>query len=448
MTRLLFIIVSLILLFGNSSLIAQELYTARGFWQETKKETYRKIADRKLKGDSLTSSELAYLEDYEKYLASYYERLSDEEKRKYQQQKAQWDLELATPPTTAKDFELRTRDRLINGVYGAYYGISIVVGTEASGPAAVGIIPLTAGLWQLGPVINKKKYQGINANTIRAGNSGRLLGLMNGAFLGLALAGDSDNSGNTSLLFSTAGSIALGEIGFQTQKRKNFSEGHIEMMRHYGFLGPFTAGMIIATSETSDNHAIGAGLLSGGVVGLVIGNNVAKKYDYSQGDTDAISALSIVSAGFGFAVVAESISANDNPGVFLLPAVTAIAGTMLGQKSVKGIHFTKSQGNMISFATGGAALVGIGLMVVLEAESGLLAIGIPSLFALIAHQAMFSSYKKENLAQLKLGQSANKRIQLSMNVAPENYFTNKRAGEKIVQTGQLASPIVKLRLKF
>jgi hypothetical protein len=250
------------LLLGNSALIAQELYTARGFWQETKKETYRKIADRKLKGDSLAATELAYLEDYEKYLASYYERLSDEEKRKYQQQKAQWDFELAAPPTNVKDFELRTRDRLINGVYGAYYGISIVVGTEASGPAAVGIIPLTAGLWQLGPVINKKKYQGINANTIRAGNSGRVLGLLNGAFLGLALAGDSDNSGNTALLFSTAGSIALGEIGFQTQKRKNFSEGHIEMMRHYGFLGPFTAGMIIASSETSDTHAIGAGLLA------------------------------------------------------------------------------------------------------------------------------------------------------------------------------------------
>ncbi|HRG09343.1 MAG TPA: hypothetical protein PLJ08_12275, partial [Cyclobacteriaceae bacterium] len=178
------------------------------------------------------------------------------------------------------------------------------------------------------------------------------------------------------------------------------------------------------------------------------GHNVAKKYDYSQGDVDAISALSIVSAGFGFALVAESLNANDNPGVFLLPAATTIVGSMLGQKSVKGIHLTKSQGNMISFATGGAALVGLGLMVVLEAESGLLAIGVPSLFALIAHQAMFTSYKKENLAQLKLGQSANKRLQLSMNVAPENYFTNKRAGEKIVQTGQLSNPIVKLRLKF
>lgn len=446
MARLLLVSSFIILLHGNQ-VVAQELYTARGFWQETKKETYRKIADRKLKGDSLTTSELAYLEDYEKYLAGYYERLPDDEKRKYQQQKTQWDLEQATPANT-KDFELRTRDRLTNAVYGAYYGVSIVVGTEASGPAAAGIIPLTAGLWQLGPVINKKKYTGIDASTIRAGNTGRFLGIFNGSFLGMALAGDSEGSGNTSLLLSTAGSIALGEIAFQTQKRKHFSEGHIEMMRHYGFLGPGVAALILASSETIDGHAIGGGLLAGGIGGLVIGNSVAKKYDYSQGDTDVISTLTLIGTGLGLAVAVESINSNDNPGIFLLPAVTAIAGTMLGQKSVKGIHFTKSQGNIISFATGGAALVGIGLMVVTEAESGLLVIGVPSVFALIAHQAMFSSYKKENLSEIKLGKSANKRVQFSMNVTPENYFANKRAGEKIVLTGQLASPLLKLKLRF
>ncbi|MCW5909896.1 MAG: hypothetical protein KIT62_02420 [Cyclobacteriaceae bacterium] len=440
----------LLVLLINAQSIAQELYTARGFWQETKKETYRKIADRKLKGDSLTVAEAAYLEDYEKYLTAYYERLPEEEKRKYQQQKAQWDLEQHTPAqqTYTPDFELRTRDRLINGVYGAYYGISIVAGTEATGPAAAGIIPITAGLWQLGPVINKKKYEGINASTIRAGNSGRFLGLFNGAFLGIAIAGDNDAAGNTALIFSSAGSIALGEIAFQTQKRRNFSEGHIEIMRHYGFLGPFVSGMVLASGETSDNHAIGAGLLAGGIGGLVIGHNVAQKYDYTQGDVDVISTLSLISAGLGFAVAAEGIDGDGGPGLFLLPAVTAISGTLLGQKSVKGIHITKSQGNIISFAAGGAALVGIGLMVVAEAESGLLVIGVPSLFALAAHRAMFSSYKKQNLAEIKLGQSASKRVRFSMQVAPENYFTNKRAGEKIVQTGHLSNPIVKLRLKF
>lgn len=446
--RLLIITISIILIL-SSTLGAQELYTARGFWQETKKETYRKIADRKLKGDSLTSSELLYLEDYEKYLAGYYERLSDEEKQKYQQLKGQWDQEFnvaAQPP--ASDFELRTRDRLVNAVYGAYYGISIVIGTEASGTAAAGIIPLTAGLWQLGPVINKKKYEGINASTIRAGNSGRLLGLLNGAFLGLALAGDSDTNGNTALLLSTAGSIGLGEIGFQTQKRRHFSEGHIELMRHYGFLGPFASGMIIATSETTDSHAIGAGLLAGGIGGLLIGHNVAQKYNYSQGDVDVISTLTLVSAGLGFAVVGETLSESNSQGVFVLPAVTSIIGTLLAQKSVKGVQVSKSQGNIISFATGGAALVGIGIMVVAESESVFLSIGIPSLFALAAHQAMFHSIKKKNLAEIKLGQTANKRLQFSMNVSPENYYANKQAGEKIVQTGQLASPIVKFKLKF
>jgi hypothetical protein len=445
MNRLL-LIIALILLVGNSALIAQELYTARGFWQETKKETYRKIADRKLKGDSLAATELAYLEDYEKYLASYYERLSDEEKRKYQQQKSQWDLELTAPPTNTKDFELRTRDRLINGVYGAYYGISIVVGTEASGPAAVGIIPLTAGLWQLGPVINKKKYEGINASTIRAGNSGRLIGLLNGAFLGLALAGDSDNSGNTALLFSTAGSIALGEIAFQTQKRKNLSEGHIEMMRHYGFLAPGVTAFALASSNVDDGHAIGAGLFASGITGLVIGNHVARKYNYTQGDIESISSLTLITGALGVAIVAEAID-SENSGLFLLPAATAIAGTAFGQKAVRGIYLSKAQGNIVSVASGGAALVGLGLMVVVEAESSLLYLGVPAAMALIAHQAMFHSYKKKNLSEIKLGQ-LNKRVQFSMRVTPENYFANKRAGEKIVQTGHLASPIVKLRLKF
>ncbi|MBX2896739.1 MAG: hypothetical protein KF763_14935 [Cyclobacteriaceae bacterium] len=441
-------VITLTLLF-SFELYAQELYTARGFWQETKKETYRKIADRKLKGDSLTSAELLYLEDYEKYLAGYYERLPDEEKRKYQQQKNQWDLELITPAEpTQSNFELRTRDRLVNGVYGAYYGFSFVIGTEASGPAAAGIIPITAGLWQLGPVINKKKYANINASTIRAGNSGRLLGLVNGSFLGILVAGNSENSGNTSLLFSSIGSITLGEIAFQTQKRKNYSEGHIELMRHYGFLGPFASGMLLASAEVSDNHAIGAGLLAGGIGGLVVGHHAAQKYAYTQGDVDVISSLTIISTGLGFAVVAEAISEDLSPGLFLLPGLTAVSGTLLGQRSVRGAAITKSQGNIISFAAGGAALVGLGLMIVAEVESASLAIGVPSVLALIAHQAMFSSYKKQNLAAVRLGQTTDKRLQFSMNVAPENYYANKQAGEKIVQTGQLASPIVKLRLKF
>lgn len=120
---------------------------------------------------------------------------------------------------------------------------------------------------------------------------------------------------------------------------------------------------------------------------------------------------------------------------------------MLGQKSVKGVRLTKTQGNIVSFATGGAALVGIGLMTVFESEPGLM-IGIPSVFAIIAHQAMFHSYKKKNLAEIKIGRSVNTRLQFSMNVTPENYFANKQAGEKIVQTGQLANSVVKFRLKF
>jgi hypothetical protein len=111
------------------------------------------------------------------------------------------------------------------------------------------------------------------------------------------------------------------------------------------------------------------------------------------------------------------------------------------------VYLTKSQGNIVSIAGGGAALVGLGLMIVAEAETGLLAIGVPAAFALIAHQAMFHSYKKKNLSEVKLGQ-VNKRVQFSIKASPENYFANKQAGEKIALTGHLANPIIKLKLKF
>ncbi|MBN8577210.1 MAG: hypothetical protein J0L66_09705 [Cytophagales bacterium] len=442
----------------STGAFAQELYTARSFWEETKKETYRKIAERKLKGDTLTDAEETYLVDYEKYLAGYYERLSDEEKRKYLSLKNQWDLEVSasqqtTTPSQATstaqpDFELRTRDKLINGAYGALYGIMLVGGAEIEGPGTAGLIPIMAGLWQLGPVINKKKYANINATTIRAGNSGRFIGLMDGAFLGLALAGDSESSGNLPLLFSVASSISLGEIAFQTQKRKNFSEGHIEMMRHYAFLGTGVSGLVLATSDIGDAQALGAGLLAGNIAGLAIGHNMARNYNYSQGDVDVISSLTWIGAGLGFALVAEGIDGTGGPGLFLLPAVTSVAASLLGQKAVKGIYFTKAQGNIISYAAGGAALVGLGLMIVVEAESGALALGIPSLFALIAHQAMFRSYKRENLSELKLGHNEKKRVQVSMKLTPENYLTNRQTGQKIIQTGSLAAPLVHLRLRF
>lgn len=170
-------------------------------------------------------------------------------------------------------------------------------------------------------------------------------------------------------------------------------------MRHYGFLAPSVTAFALASSNVDDGHAIGAGLFASGITGLVIGNHVARKYNYTQGDIESISSLTLITGALGVAIVAEAID-SENSGLFLLPAATAIAGTAFGQKAVRGIYLSKSQGNIVSVASGGAALVGLGLMVVVEAESSLLYLGVPAAMALIAHQAMFHSYKRKTFLRL------------------------------------------------
>lgn len=434
--------------------LAQDLYSARGYWTEINKEAYQKILQKKRTGATLTDNEIAYVTDYEIYLENYFQRMSEDEKLKYNQMKAQWDQELTRPaqPSDEYDFELRPRDRITNGIYGAYYGASIAAIGEFDETAAIGVPLIIAGLWQLGPVLNPKKYEGITRGTIRAGNTGKFLGLGYGLALGLAIGGDSENTGKIALGLSSVASISLGEAAFQIQKKKQVSEGHIEMMRHYGVLGPAVAILGVAATNTDNANLAGASLVAGGITGLIIGNSVAKKYDYTVGDTDIISSLTWISTGIGFTGAAEVIDDDENLGLLLIPAATAIAGTVLGQRSVKGVYLTKKQGSTINLSSGGAALIGLGITALLETESPAVFIGVPSALALIMHQSLFHSYKMKNLeSNFKIGRGNKKFLQFSMRVTPEGYLANKRMSDRIYFTNnfpKLAEPIVRLKLSL
>jgi CRISPR/Cas system CMR subunit Cmr6 (Cas7 group RAMP superfamily) len=152
----------------STNLLAQELYTAKGYWTELNKEGYQKILKKQTQGDVLTEEETYFLQDYQDYLKRYYDRMSEDEKLKFVQMQAQWDSQTNAPADQApEDFNLRTRDRLVNGLYGAYYGASLVAIFESESAGVIAGVPLImAGVWQLGPVINKKKYEDISLATI------------------------------------------------------------------------------------------------------------------------------------------------------------------------------------------------------------------------------------------------------------------------------------------
>jgi hypothetical protein len=225
------------------------------------------------------------------------------------------------------------------------------------------------------------------------------------------------------------------------------------MIRHYGFLGPLVGGAALAATNTDNIHLIGLGLLAGGVGGILVGNKVADKYNYSRGDVDAVSSLGLISTGLGFAVIANALENNTevSGAVWLVPATTAVAGTLIGQRQVKNVHLTKRQGSTINLSAAGGGLLGLGVMLIAGGESGTAWIAVPSTTALIAHQLVFGRYKKENLLKnLKGENSRDRRFDFSMKLMPENYFVNKNTSARVIADPRLAaaSPLVNMTLKF
>ena len=454
------VLVLLLLIFlgsGKESFSQGNLYTARGYWEESTRTNYQAIKQKLEKGDSLTDHERNYIQDYELYLQSYFMRMSQDDKDDYARLKAHWDSELTAPkisrPLETNEFEWRARDRIANGLYGLWYGSTVVAISEIKGAGTVGIPLITSGLWMLGPAINPKKYENVTRSTVRANNTGKLLGLGYGAALSLAITGNSENSGKWGLGLSTVGSIVLGEIAFYGQEQRNYSAGHIELMRHYGFLGPWVGFSGMLGSGSNNPNLLGGAILGGGIAGLIIGHRVAKKYDYSRGDVDAISSLTLISTGLGFAAVTGSLNkSSDLKSLMLIPAASAIVATILGQRMVRGAHLTDKQGSTINFSTAGAALMGLGAVALTESRSAAVWIGVPSGLALITHQILLHKYKMKNLElNLQRGSIRKRNYNVSFKVTPENYFLNQRIPVKEYSPqvfARLQNPVFKLVVTF
>jgi len=396
------------------------------------------------------------MEDYQKFLDAYYEKLSPDEKLKYFKMVDIWRREsfLNKMKPSADPFERPGRFRFATALYGLYYGIAASVLLDLEDEAAVAVPLMTSGLWLMGPVINPRKYEGVTSNTLRLVNTGRFLGLLYGGSLGLALGGDEDNAEDVILASSSLMSIGLGEAAFAIQKDRNFSAGQIDLMRHYSFLSGWTALALTVALSDQDERTVGASVLAGGVSGLFIGHGIGTRYDYTRGDVDAIGSLSTISAGLGFAAVYERLDeTEDSDLLILIPAVASIAGSVAALRSVQGAYLTDRQGTTINLATSGAALVGLGISLLLETESPLVFIGLTSALAFIMHQKLFYQYKWQNINSSPRGRRSYKKpFQASLQLKPENYFMGTRMAQsslfETLPSSRFNFPIATLRFTF
>ncbi|MCH7409402.1 hypothetical protein MM239_08355 [Belliella sp. DSM 111904] len=458
-TLKLILLLAIFCITANFSVQSQGIYTARGYWEESNKPTYKQIKHKQAVGDTLEAEELDYLNDFELFLSNYYNKMSSEEQDLYQKMKTQWDREsnkgssVIYPADQSNDFEWRGRDRLVSIGYGIWYGASLVSLFEIDNAGVVGIPMITGGLWALGPLINPKKFEGIDRSVIRANNSGRLLGLVYGGSLGLLVAGNSSDEGKIAFIGSTIGSIGLGEYAFQLQKKKRYSEGHIEIMRHHGLLGSYVGLSAIAAGDGDQGWVYGLASLLGGATGLYVGNIASRKYPYTKGDGRYAINMSNVSVGLGFAIANEiAYSGSEGSGLALIPAGFGVLGTYLGQRKTQGVNLSAKQGSTINYASTGAALVGVGIAALAESESATVYLALGSSFALITQELLFHKYKNENLRfQGNIGKTEKKNLKYNLEVNPENYFLNQQLQAKannFSNYAQLSSPIVNLNFTF
>jgi len=416
------------------------------------------IKKKLIKGESLNNDETFYFSDFEKYLANYFQRLPDEEKQKYDLMKEEWNRNLLNKDaqsaidTSQNTFQWKTRDRFNSAAFGIYYGVSLGTMANLSSTSSFGLSLITGGLMLLGPALNPKRFKGISRTTIEAQSTGRLLGLGYGAGLGLALVGINPQSEKVIFPLSSLGSIILGEIGFQYQKRRKIGAGEIGLMGHYGTLVPLAGISLLAAGQGIESRSYGLMIFGAGIGGLLIGRKISKSYSFTCGDVDAISSLAWILVGLGFTAVAATLENNNNPstGLNLIPAGAAILGTLIGQRQVKNARLTDQQGSTMDLASAGAALVGLGIAVAAKFESPTPILGLPTALALITHQLLLSNFKMKNL-KLRSGLIKKENFKFSMNLNPENYFIGKKMGQVRnlnFLSPQVQNPVFNLRLTF
>ena len=113
---------------------------------------------------------------------------------------------------------------------------------------------------------------------------------------------------------------------------------------------------------------------------------------------------------------------------------------------------TDQQGSTINLASGGSALIGLGILAIAKTTSPAIWFGIPSAMALITNQVLLHDFKMKNLeANLGRGHFKNHRYYVSLRVTPEGYFINKfiPLGDYSPQTyARIQVSVVKVNLTF
>lgn len=418
----------------SGTLSAQEKtspYNARSYFEAGQNVTYLSLGERKNNGLILSEDEEQYLNEYQAFLESFYDKLSEAERIKYEEYKVQWAEELEEIQQR-EDSDIFEANRmgirpgrkflLSNGIYGFSYGLGAIYALQFNADLAIALPFISAGISMAYPLMNPKKYEGIEFSTVLLTRHGKFIGLLDGAALGFLAFGDPSGNealGRAIMATTIAGSIALGEAGFQLGKKKNFPEGKVATYRYYALLTPYLAFSGLVAGNVEDARIYGATVLAAGAAGYLYGDYIYRKYHFSRGDMLAASSFGLLATGLGF-----GISPMEEPWHMLIPAATALGATFATQAMFKNTKHSSKQGWNINYASIVGVVIGFGAVFAIQPMEHNLVLALPAATGLAGWAIYASKYRKQQLSS-----SINDKkswADLSFNFTPQNYFLNKQ----------------------
>ena len=413
-------------------LMAQQ-YTASGYWKLEHDPSYIALQQRQNTGQSLTSDEVTILENHKKKLTDYFASMSDDEKALYYKNRTVWSEQ---PGAVDKSYEQQNADvysgdrsvyskyLVSSGLFGLLYGGAAVAVFDMGGGAAAGLPLLTAGAGTLIPLLTLKE-KNVTYNSLILSMHGKGIGFAQGAALSLIFTGDNIEDGKLMLGLATASSIALGRVGFNLGRNRPWTPGRASMYSYYGALMPLEGLVIDFAAGAEDPRIFGATSLVFGAGGYLIADMISRKNNYTVGDVTATGVLAGYNALLGFGIMSEIIYRNEDAGmgILFIPAVTTLAGSIAGHSLTRDTRFTNQQGRNLALASGGGALIGLGIAAIINADSPTPYYLLPYATGLGTYAILFNRYKKNNSTAYMNKDKGNK---WNINIMPQNIVLNRQ----------------------
>jgi hypothetical protein len=144
-----------------------------------------------------------------------------------------------------------------------------------------------------------------------------------------------------------------------------------------------------------------------------------------------------LNTGLGFGILADYFHNNDtdngsdtefNSSIWLVPAVGALSGTLIGHLWLKDTKLTPQQGMWSAYAAAGGAVIGLGIALMTESDAPTPYYLIPYVTGFGAWAYVVERFRKKNSSAGLLSETH--RSNFNFSLMPQNLFLNNKIQNK------------------